>query len=345
MRSTLMAPSGVGDEGSYSSQATVSPSWTVCPSVTAIVLTVPALGASTGISIFMDSRTITGSPAATASPALAVISNTTPVMCALTSSGIERSLFRHLRVDLAGPEGRMRQHAKVERHHRAHSLDRELVQRAPHAFDGLISGRAPADHLGQQGIVVHRDLDALGHAALDPDSGPTGKAEAGDPTRRRREFARGVLGVDAALERASPEREAVLLPWQGRAGGHPELRGHEVRPRHLLGDGVLDLEPGVHLQEVEGPAADDELHRAGISVPDRSRSLDRGRRQPVLQPGIESRGRTFLHQLLAPALDGAFSLVQVHHAALPVAEYLDLHVPRALQEAFHEQGVGGEGRA
>src|SRR5262245_29729912 len=79
-----------------SSSATVSPSCTVCPSRTRISFTAPARGASTGISIFIDSSTITGSPAATLSPTLAVTWNTTPVMCALISSAMERSLFDHL---------------------------------------------------------------------------------------------------------------------------------------------------------------------------------------------------------------------------------------------------------
>ena len=40
----------------------------------------------------MDSSTMIGSPAVTASPGLPVIKKTTPVMCAFTSSGIARSL-------------------------------------------------------------------------------------------------------------------------------------------------------------------------------------------------------------------------------------------------------------
>jgi hypothetical protein len=73
------------------------PSCTVCPSATLISRTVPARGDSTGISIFMDSSTMTASPAATASPGLVGIWNTTPVMWALTSSDIERS-FRGRRI-------------------------------------------------------------------------------------------------------------------------------------------------------------------------------------------------------------------------------------------------------
>src|SRR5258708_2096898 len=91
----------------HSSTTTVSPSCTVCPSRTRISFTAPARGASTGISIFMDSSTITGSPAATLSPTFAVTWKTTPVICALISSAMERSLFDHLSVHPAAAEIRV----------------------------------------------------------------------------------------------------------------------------------------------------------------------------------------------------------------------------------------------
>src|SRR4029450_1900117 len=109
--------------------ATVSPSWTVWPSATLISRITPARGASTGISIFMDSSTMMGSPAATLSPALLVIWKTTPVIWALTSSGIERSLFDHLGMHPTGAERRALEHAPVERDDGADPLHDEAGQR------------------------------------------------------------------------------------------------------------------------------------------------------------------------------------------------------------------------
>src|SRR5215468_282279 len=117
----------------YSRVATVSPSWTVWPSVTVISFTRPARGASTGISIFIDSSTITGSPAATASPGLLVIWKTTPVMCAFTSSAIERSLFDHLGMGAPVAERRAPHHAQVERDGGLGALDGEGLERRLHA--------------------------------------------------------------------------------------------------------------------------------------------------------------------------------------------------------------------
>ena len=50
-----------------------------------------------------------------------------------------------------------------------------------------------------------------------------------------------------------------------------ELQLDEIEPGGLLGDRVLDLQPGVHLQEVElAVVVGEELHRPGAGVADRA---------------------------------------------------------------------------
>src|SRR3712207_3528510 len=66
----------------HSSTTRASPSETDCPSSTRISRTVPSSSASTGISIFIDSRMITVSPSSTWSPGETSIFQTVPVMCA-----------------------------------------------------------------------------------------------------------------------------------------------------------------------------------------------------------------------------------------------------------------------
>jgi len=61
-----------------------APSSTGCPSVTATDSTLPADGASTGISIFIDSMMTRVCPSSTESPGLTSIFQTVPVMCAAT---------------------------------------------------------------------------------------------------------------------------------------------------------------------------------------------------------------------------------------------------------------------
>src|SRR5512132_891685 len=150
---SLIVASPLG--AAQSRTATVSPSWTVWPSATLISRTTPARGASTGISIFIDSSTMTGSPAARRSPALLVIWKTTPVMWALTSSGIEASLFDHLGVNPPATERRALEHAPVERDHGAYPFHDEAVQRGQHPGDRLLARVAPRDELGQERIVVY----------------------------------------------------------------------------------------------------------------------------------------------------------------------------------------------
>ena len=69
----------------------------------------------------------------------------------------------------------------------------------------------------------------------------------GEPARRR------ILGVEADLDGVSdrsPGHGLVDLVGQGRTTGHEELQSDEVQPGHPLGHRVLDLETGVHLEEV-----------------------------------------------------------------------------------------------
>ena len=58
----------------------------------------------------------------------------------------------------------------------------------------------------------------------------------------------------------------VLGEAEGLAGGDAELQLDEVDAGDQLGDGVLDLEAGVHLEEVELAVLVEELDGAGVDV-------------------------------------------------------------------------------
>ena len=96
----------------------------------------------------------------------------------------------------------------------------------------------------------------------------------------RDEVVLGVLGGDAALQRMGADadvrlrRHAALGRADARAAGDADLRLHQVDAGGALGDGVLDLDARVDLDEVEAPAVGvlQELHRAGVA-----RSARRGR--------------------------------------------------------------------
>ena len=61
----------------------------------------------------------------------------------------------------------------------------------------------------------------------------------------------GVLGVDTGLDRVTGQHDLVLDDPQRLAGRDAQLLLDQVQAGDQLGDRVLDLEPGVHLQEEE----------------------------------------------------------------------------------------------
>src|SRR5205807_3523180 len=98
---------------------------------------------------------------------------------------------------------------------------------------------------------------------------------------------------------------------------------------------MLDLQAGVHLDEVELAALIQELHGAGTAILE----LADGRRRELADLlallGIERRrGRLLEHLLMAP-LQRAVALAEMYAFAMSVAQHLDLDMAR-LAEIFLE---------
>ncbi len=154
--------------------------------------------------------------------------------------------------------------------------------------------------------------------------------------RRRHEATPGrVLGVDADLDRV-PEAPDVLLAQPERLPGcDPDLPGDEVEAGHQLRDGVLHLEPRVHLEEVELPVLEQELDGAGVLVAarpgDPHRRLAHGLTDVVGEVG----GRALLDELLVAPLGGAVAFAEPQHVAVTVGHDLHLDVPGPREVALH----------
>src|ERR1700722_15492583 len=211
------------------------------------------------------------------------------------------------------------------------------------------------DHLGQQRVVVGRHPCPRLHMRVPPDpsacarvlvpltshaspslrvsSTPHADREhrAADRSRARPEVAGRVLGVDPALDRVAIERDVLLPQPQRPPLGDRDLLGDQVQPGDRLGDRMLDLDPGVHLQEVELAAVgvDQELDRARAPVPEVRPEGDRRRPQPAPQARLQPGGRRLLDQLLVPPLHRAVPVAQVDDP-LPVAQDLHLDMTPAL---------------
>ena len=152
----------------------------------------------------------------------------------------------------------------------------------------------------------------------------------------------GVLGVDPELDGVSGHRRVRVA--DRLALGDPEHLPDQVQPGDLLGDGVLDLQPGVDLEEADGAVRrDQELARPGADVA--RLAEDRlGRRVEAVQlVGGEERRRGLLDQLLVPPLQRAVPGRDDHDVAVGVGQALGLDVPRPVQVALDEALAAAEG--
>ncbi len=109
---------------------------------------------------------------------------------------------------------------------------------------------------------------------------------------------------------------------------------------------MLDLEAGVHLEEVEATlGVDDELDRSGRVIAGGAGEPDRlGAHRPAGRL-VEQRARCLLDDLLMAALDRALALAQMDDVPLAIAQNLDLDMPRLGDEFLEEHPIVAEGRA
>jgi hypothetical protein len=107
---------------------------------------------------------------------------------------------------------------------------------------------------------------------------------------------------------------------------------------------VLDLEPGVHLEECGFAAAvDQELAGPRAHVADRSRQGQGRSPEPGAEGGIDAGRRRLLEHLLVASLDRAVALAEMDAVPVAIEEDLDLDVAAALDESLQDQPVVAEG--
>ena len=234
---------------------------------------------------------------------------------------------------LAGDEVGVGEDGEVGRDGGGDALDLGLLQGAEHASPGVFAVLAPHDQLGHQVVVELADGVALFVAGVGAGGVAVGPPEPGDGAGRRKEPPLGrVLGVDAALDGVAAALDVVLTEWQRLARCDAQLVLDKIDSDDELGDRVLYLQAGVHLQEEEVAVLKQELDGACVDVTARLRHVDGRLSHRLARLVGEERRRALFDQLLVPALRRAVALAEPHHVAVGVGEdlHLDVTGPREI---------------
>ena len=128
--------------------------------------------------------------------------------------------------------------------------DSGLTQGGAQPRHCFVSVAAPGDDLGDHRVVVGRDDVALRNTGVDADTGAQRELQQPHGARRGRKFVVGILGVEPGLDGVAELGRALAL--ESTAAGDEDLQLDQVDAGGDLGDRVLDLQPGVDLEEREG---------------------------------------------------------------------------------------------
>ena len=169
---------------------------------------------------------------------------------------------------------------------------------------------------------------------VDADAVATGRMKSFDRARRRHKGAR-VFGVDAALNRMAFQGDVFLFDRQRRAAGNQQLLSDDIDATDHLGDRMLYLYPGVHLNKVKRVVLEQEFEGARTPIIHVETRTHACLTDFISQCVVNAWRRRLFDDLLVSALQGAIAIAQVNGIALPVGQYLNLDVTRTLQKFLH----------
>ena len=228
--------------------------------------------------------------------------------------------------------------------------DDELGERLGQAVHRLAPVRSPDDELGDHGVEAVVDAAPLDHAGVHAHALAARLAVAAEIARRWQEAVARVLGQDAGLQGHAlglghPEGAGIPQRLGPAALGQLQLGLDQIHAIDCLGDGMLHLETGVHLQEVELPlGVHQELDGARPPVAGLPHQGHGGPAEGLAQGQINHGAGRLLDDLLVAPLQAALALAEKYSAALAIAEDLHLDVARRGQVALHEDGAVPEAR-
>src|SRR5262249_29251127 len=159
-------------------------------------------------------------------------------------------------------------------------------------------------------IVVRRNEVVLVDVRVDAYARPSGRVIGGDASRRRCEGLR-ILGVDPALDRVAASDDVALAKAQFFSRGNAQLLLHDVDAGHELGDGMLHLNAGVHLDEEELAFLVEELEGPCAAIADLAARFHRTLADAAERSRRNVRGGRFLDDFLMAPLYRAVALEEV----------------------------------
>ncbi|VXA92726.1 conserved hypothetical protein [Pseudomonas sp. 8O] len=251
--------------------------------------------------------------------------------------------FDEAGVELAATEFRITQNFLVIGRGGAHALHAHVVQRAQATVHCLFPGQRPDDQLQAHRVVIGRNGVAGVDRRVGAHAGAAGRVVTGDLAERGQEVVLRVLGIDAELQGISTVDDVFLLDRQWLAAGDADLLADDIDAGDFLGDGVLHLHPGVHLHEVHLAFGEQELHGAGVLVPNGLRSAHSQVADIGTLLGGKLRAGGDFDELLVTTLDRAIALVQVHGVTEAVGEDLRFDVFGIDDALFQEDFRTAEG--
>ena len=152
-----------------------------------------------------------------------------------------------------------------------HALQTHVIQRTQATIHRLFPGQRPDNQLQTHGIEVRRNGVAGVNCRIHSHTGATRGVVASNLAERGEEVVLRVLGVDTELNGKALMVNIFLLDRQRQARSNADLFAHYVDAGDLLGNGVLDLNAGIHFHEIHFAFGEQKLHRAGVLVTHRLR--------------------------------------------------------------------------
>src|SRR6185437_14096527 len=140
----------------------------------------------------------------------------------------------------------------------ADSVDDKRIERIALGGDRTLPARRMRHQFGNHRVVIERYLPAFGYAGIVANRDAVRdllgwRSIARETAGRWHKVSIGILGIDARFDRPAVEPDIGLPDRQRFAGRDPDHLLNEVNSSNELGHRMLNLETGIHFEEIEAP--------------------------------------------------------------------------------------------